>query len=491
MYIRYFSLFLLAVLQLNMSARDISPLDYGLERAETDVERFEVLMQTHVAAKAFGCGVTYSGIDRIVIEIPSGANSIPLSWHTDFAGVMIEVRNTQKTLTLFTLENSLQEINVSKYNLETGCFSSLEELREGVKLLVITDETPWVKQRHGYNYGATRQDVVLLCNGEGQNTTVSPYSNSVSMPNCSYCDVTGQAILIENLHFVRSEDSSFITHLLRLRNLNDVTLRNIIVETPEKTGLFGDVILGVSNCTNVLMEDVTINGTYSTVSKFGYGIQLNNVWNSRFRRLKADGKWGIFGNNNVNYAVIEDSDINRFDIHCYGRDIYCYRTVFRKAYNQFSSLYGELVFEDCLFDDFLPVLFEESYSAYSPFDLILRDCVIKVKASKPFLVYAGKLGPQIEGIREELSGVSWPNLALRNVKVLLPKGVKDWTLFRVNGIAAEVVEGIDHVTLRNVNVSSWEDKVAPKVCFANTKVETQKEIQFTVTESSVDVIVLN
>lgn len=120
---------------------------------------------------------------------------------------------------------------------------------------------------------------------------------------------------------------------------------------------------------------------------------MNNVWNSRFVGVKATAKWGAFGNNNVSRVELEGCDINRFYIHCYGRDVYCYHTVFRNGYNQFSSMMGDLVYEDCTFDDFVPVLFEQSYSAYTSFQLTMKDCKILVRKSAPYLVSAGNLSP--------------------------------------------------------------------------------------------------
>ena len=81
----------------------------------------------------------------------------------------------------------------------------------------------------------------------------------------------------------------------------------------------------------------------------------------------------MFGNNNINTALIENSEINRFDIHCYGRDISFKDVVFVNLYNQFSSTFGTIRFDRCTFRHFTPVLYEASYNSYT---------VIKLCASR-------------------------------------------------------------------------------------------------------------
>ena len=468
-------------------AENFSPIDFGIFEANTDIERYFVLYKTHQAAIKANCGVTYEGLDRIEIEIPKTAEGIPLSLYTDFAGVELSVRNTQKKTTLFILSQDLKETGVKKEQIDNADFSDNPELEHGLKLLVIEDETPWVAKRTGYNYGATRKDILLLENGKAFNEVVSCYSDESSSPKCFFCDVPQQQVLIKDLQFTRTEDSSQMTRLFNIRNQNNVLIQNISVTTPSESELYGDAIISVVNCANLSMEDVMINGTYSKPDKFGYGISMDNVWNSRFVRLKATGNWGVFGNSNVNYATIEDSDINRFDVHCYGRDIYCSRTIFRDYYNQFSSLYGDLVFNDCQFIDFIPVLFESSYSAYTPFNLILKGCTIICDRKSPYLINAGRLSAPKEGVRQELHASSWPNITLKDVNIYLPEGENVWTLFYVSGKSFVSAEYIDHITIKSVQIIPGVDK-DPEIKFSNNNTRTAKSVQLAISDSTIESI---
>ena len=161
--------------------------------------------------------------------------------------------------------------------------------------------------------------------------------------------------------------------------------------------------------------------------------------------MQGSANWGVFGDNNINLATIEDSQINRFDIHCYGRDVYFKNTVFNNLYNQFSSLYGTLMYENCRFVHFVPVLFESSYAAYTPFNLVIKDCEIDVDKDRPYLINAGNPSKKAERPRTELRRVSWPNIEIKNLKVNAQSGVNEWTLFQINGSGGETIYDMSEI----------------------------------------------
>ena len=466
-----------------VNARTIYVKDYGLDVAKTGEERFAALTNAHKAAVSQGAAISYRGLSRIDLVIPKGATSIPLSFETDFAGVEITVKNTQmQNFSLFVLTQEIKEIEVSKEQISMGIFNSVSELRRGEKILVIEDETPWVEKRQGYSYGARRKDIVYIKKGKAQGVVTASYNNIQTVPKCYYCDVKGQRTRIRNLIFTRTADSEKITKLFGIKNQNDVTIENVTINTPE-SDLYGDSAIGIQNVTNLKMCGVTINGTYSQEKKYGYGISMNNVWKARFTRLNAHGKWGVFGNNNVNYVVIEDSDINRFDIHCYGRDVFCYRTTFRNIYNQFSSLFGKLVFEGCDFIDCIPVLCEYSYAAYTPFDLVLRDCKIVAKSGHPYLIAAGSAVEAPKETREELREISWPNVTIDNLEVTLPPGQKNWMIFKLSSKPTVKVKNIKQVKVKGLKINDTGS--VSTVRFSNYTIRTEEDVKAIMTESSI------
>ena len=407
-------------------AQTVSPLDFGLAEATTGTERYEVLQHAHQAALWKGLPISYAGIDSLEIVVPAGSKPIPLPEDTDFAGLVLTVYNPNRNGFLFEMSQDLKSLDLDKETVAAWDFRRVPELNDGVNLLVVEDRAPWVKQRKGYSYGATRRDISLLRKGVARSKPVQPYGMATSDPKVSYCPVTLSQKVVRNLTVLRTSGSTRKTYCFLFQNQNNILVENVRVLTPE-SNLTADQVFAVRNCTNVLFTDVTIDGTYSRADSYGYGIAMDNVWKSRFVRLNARGNWGIFGNNNINGVQVEESDINRLDVHCYGRDIYCRNTTFRDLYNQFASFYGFLTFERCAFVDFVPILFENSYNACTFFEILIKDCTLKVDINRPWLINAGNVYDD-PNERPELAGKYLPSVLIDGLEIETPKHLMLWNL---------------------------------------------------------------
>ena len=129
----------------------VNPLQFGLTKAKTGVERYYVLQRTHNEALRLGVEVSYSGIKEVCLEIPKDAKSLPLTQYTDFAGVSFVVKNTQKDFFLFSLSGKTMPVRVNGSEIDNRDFTKNPVLKLGRKLLIITDDTPWVETRIGHN----------------------------------------------------------------------------------------------------------------------------------------------------------------------------------------------------------------------------------------------------------------------------------------------------------------------------------------------------
>ncbi|MDE7431243.1 MAG: hypothetical protein K2N34_04935, partial [Lachnospiraceae bacterium] len=362
---------------------------------------------------------------------PKTATSIPIPDIIDFKNVVFIVNNKQKNFSLFELSQELVPIEIDKDIFIKSDYSKINSFEHKKVILVISDKNPWVKERKGYDYPHIRKDILVISNGRALNTTIQSYNNKESEPVFSYRDVTGDSIVISNLTLYRTDKSTHKTFCLTIRNANNITIKNITIFTPDSY-LFGDAIFTINNSTNVLMDQIYINGTYSQNDKYGYGISMNNVFNSTFTDLYGIANWGIFGNNNINTVKLKNCDINRFDIHCYGKDVSCTNTFFRNLYNQFSSFYGELIFDKCFFSYFVPVLIDGSYSAYTSFDIKFNQCNIQVNPNRPYLINMMNSKHLIDNIRPELSRMEWPNLYINNVNIDSPSDTTDYFLYHTS-----------------------------------------------------------
>ena len=463
--------------------RVISPLDYGLKAAKTGEERYDVLQRTHQEAERLGVGVSYAGIKKIQLAIPKNAKSLPITHYSDFAGVTFQVENKRKNMYLFAISADLKPVDIRGVDIDNGDFTKYDVLKSGEKLLIINDQTPWVKQRAGHDYGATRKDVMLLKNGKSGNGPLKSYCTPTTKPAGQYCDVTGaKKIVFKNITFNRSAGSTFKTYLVRISNHYNVELSNITINTPDSPGMYGDRAIRVENSAKILLVDVKINGTYSRGSdgeygkKYGYGISLENVYDFNARNLFARANWGVFGNNNVHLVHLEDCDINRFDIHCYGKDIYCKNVNFVGLYNQYASVYGTIQYDKCIFTDFTPVLNGGSYNAYVEHEVVFNDCVFNATSKKNFLIGIGNVKDAINP-RYELTEKYLPNVRIKNMVVNMTGGTGDFFVF----YGKKKVEGATHVGLSNITIdgltiNSSGGKPVKQMMLSNIEIGTRTPV---------------
>ena len=185
---------------------------------------------------------------------------------------------------------------------------------------------------------------------------------------------------------------------------------------------------------------------------------MENISDCTIRRLKAEAQWGIFGNNNINNLTLEDCDINRFDIHCYGRDITFRNCTFRNnlndinTYNQFSSVFGTIIFDNCRFLHFYPVLHESSYNAYTGYNLVMRNCYMELDRNHDCIIRAGKL-ENVTNSRPELKEKCWPNIDINGL-TLKTNGIIDFYLFKPTGENnySQKLEHLSNISINNVQL---------------------------------------
>ena len=407
----------------------LSPFDFGLADATTDSARYAVLYDTHCEAVALGTDVSYRGVGALTIEVTRDAQPIPLTRHNNFGGLLLTVRNNAKHHYLFTMtDTDWSSVELAQDSVDDGDFSPREEFSDGTYLLVIEDLHPWVDNRIGYSYGAKRKDILLVRENRAVNHPIAPYCTDSTVMSVKFHPTDEELKTIANLSITRDTTSTFKTYCFDIEGINNINISNINIYTPNTKNMYADAAINIRNCTNISFEDVYISGTYSRTNLYGYGIQMDNVWNTTFARLTARANWGIFGTNNVSRATFRDCTLNRFDIHCYGRDISFYNCTFGKLYNQFSSLFGTLLFDGCRFTDFVPVLLETSYNAYTGFDLTFKDCIFDALPNRNFLVSIGKVD-NVRNSRPELAEKCWPNVTIKNMTVNVANKVSKVILF--------------------------------------------------------------
>lgn len=452
----------------------VNPRDYGLNRAKTGEERYYVLLRAHQEAKRVGRSVTYKEIKRIDLTIPPHAKSIPIGQYTDFAGVTINVLNNQKRVALFTLSNESKKIQIPPLIIDNGDFSCIPEISKGQHLLMVRDKNPWVKERIGYGYSFYRCDVMIIKDGIAQNRPVMPYDNKNSLPECYFCPLGGDSIIIKNLVFNRDKNSTQITGLLDISMTANVVIDSVKLYTPEGHEMYSDAIIKIANSSNITLKDIYARGSYSQKDHYGYVFEANNVYGLNVRNVDAEADWGVFGNNNLNQVDIEDCKINRFDIHCYGRDVTCKRCRFEGLYNQFSSTYGQILFENCVFNNFTPYLNAGSYNAFVPVDLTFEGCTFNITPDKNAIIKLSGLTEKVNS-RPELEVKCMPNVKIVDCALHAKDDIDVWYVIHPGGIRYK--EPIGHIDNIDIDIKMDGD-LAKKMVVIPRYVKTRNKLNF-------------
>lgn len=465
-----------AINHMSREKKDVSPYEYGLRSATTGVERYQVLLKTHQVAVASGVNVDYSRIDTIRIEIPAKPMRIPLTQYNDFKDCVIVVKNTVENCWLFGVEEKEIPIEVPKQAIDAGDFRSVESLKRGCYLLMIEDASPWVQNRKGHEYGHQRKDILLVGNGLAENSVTMPYNNGNSTPKCSYIKVKDEPLVLKNLTIKRDSGCTKVTHVAVISGYNNVRITNVSLYTPAST-LTDDRGICINNCTNVTLNNVRIDGTYSLPNHSGYGVNINNVWNFKAIRMYGKANWGVFGNNNVNTARIEDSQINRFDIHCYGRNISFKNVDFFDLYNQYSSVYGTISYEKCTFTDFVPVLNGGSYNSYVGHEVVFKDCVFNATPKKNSLFKFSHMD-EPTNVRNELGEKCLPNVKIYNMTVNMTGGVKDLFMFKCSAGGNNLTDigYLSIISIDGLSINSDVDNPLKSFSLSNITIQTKNEV---------------
>ena len=508
------SLLLLAAV-VQIEAQNLSPMQYGFDTASDGVQRYWAIYNTHLAAREAGVDVDYSELANSTIELTLPTNApgyIPLTQNNDFQNVLFYVLDTVADRYLFRLgEDNYTLIDVDAKLVDSGDFRSVPQLAHGTHLLVLNDENPWVAERIGFGEPALRRDVLYVVNGLSCNRVVASYQTESTQMKCYEVPVSNEPKTICNLHMRRHANSTHKLSLFSVYFENNVNVHNVSIFTPQsrryrhvnnaselvaqcqstqlpplqgtsnhtKIQLLSDAAIYFQSSTNIYCKDIYVDGTYSIPGRNGYAISVNNTWNATFDHVVADGNWGVFGNNNMSKTILKNCDVNRFDIHCYGRDVFCSQCTFRKKQIQFSSLYGTLQFDSCHFKDCIPVRIRSSYNAYTPFDIVVNHCTLESSVAHHQLVNVMLLDTA-RNSRPELAERCLPNVLINGLTVNQPWYVRHFDIYQPTGttkLCRQPFDYISEVMVDSLTIVTPRFRVQqPKVRITTVKAMTQKAL---------------
>lgn len=401
-------------------AQPVSPFDYGLREATSGMGRYFALYNAHVEALRRGVEVDYTGIDTLELELPPSWTSIPLGPRTDFGGLVLYVTNHAHHGALFSLAQSATPLELDKGLVDGLDYRAVPELAQGDYLLVLNDRKPWTERR-GFGYMQYRSDLIVVHNGKGLNSPVMPWNTDSTHLKASYCAVDTVQKVFRNITMHRAKGCSFRTNLIAVSGQYNVLIEHVRVTTP-KSKMIADGIFSITNSARVTLDGIEVEGTYSGKGRpdvYGYAFSCNNLYDSHFHNIVAWGNWGVFGTNNLNRTHLSNCHVDRFDIHCYGRDVLLENCTLEGRQTLLTSFYGKARFDHCYFKNYIPMRVRSSYNAYTPFDIEIQDCTWELSPRYHYLLRVNLLDTA-DNPRPELREKCWPNIQVDGLTIVVP-----------------------------------------------------------------------
>lgn len=358
----------------------LSPFMFGFKEGADN--SYSVIYRTHVTANRLNTTISYIGINRVNIMIENNSFiSIPLTGRDDFNNVEFHVTRNYKSekynpYYLFTLNGSEDIIdnNITVAQISSGSYS-LENNKQYT--LFVKDKVLWTNRYlSSSGHDRYREDCICIRNNKAINTTCDEYKSTDSI-ECTLIENKPYIRYLKNLIIIR-EESIDRCFPIKIEYVSNMEISNVILNTikTSNTPENGDSVFILFHSTFVTFKNVHINNAYARTDS-GHGYELDTCYHIVFDNITGyDDYWGTFASNNVNDITIYNSNINRFDIHCYGKDVKFYNCTFGGIrFNSFGNMYGVVSFENCIFLwQTRPVYLDHSYNAYTYFDIVFKNC---------------------------------------------------------------------------------------------------------------------
>lgn len=438
----------------------LKPEMFGLLTIDDDHNYSRLLLMYNIA-NSIKASIDWSGYSGKSITITNIASTpIPLIQENDFCGVTFEVKNTQQNIVMFSAKGANFDKlstadSVIKPFLEDLDYKAVPEIGQGTGLwlLKVHDVTTWTTRTDTTPTPMDRYDLVLINDGLAYNYPI--YSYTQGSPTFEYVKVNSAPTTIKNLKIVRVKGCTAITYALSISNLNNVLVENVEVVTQEVGGLSHDTAISATDCSNLTFINVSVNGIYDS-SGYAYGLSFTNIYNLVMDRINTSNyNWGIMGNNYLNTVVVTNSNINRFDLHLYGKDFQFIHCQFKRLHNQFCNVYGQIIFDGCQFNQTTPILYEGSYNIWTGHDVTFKNCTFENVTT---LLNLYRLDNTVNE-RPELSQKCLPNVNIEHCVFIKPSNIIN--LFNVPKGTMPILGYIDHIYINGlkyvepINISAF------------------------------------
>lgn len=401
---------------------NLSPIMFGLNSTndkDSNVYNYKSIFYTYKNANKLECNVKWEDVNKVEMEIPNGFPYITLTQNNDFCNTSFIVTNKSHKECIFKLEksNDFVQIDIDKTTLGGSDYSQYTYFDNGTYLLSIYDQNIWTHRTDSADDSDFyRKDLIVIKDNTALNLPCFTYNTESSLPYCKYRKISENRFTFKNIN-ITCKDCQYVTNILVISGILDIDIDNVKIEIADNNqDLSHGVLFSFLDCANLNISNTSVYGTYDNYG-FAYGFHLQNCTNINIDNLTTINKnWGVFGTQCLNNVKVSNSNINRFDIHCYGKDITINNCSFKHKYNSISGIFGNVVYNNCQFEYQVPLVYDNSYHVFSPFNLILNNCTF-VLNNKDFCVFSMSSSDVTIYDRDEIKEFCLPNICINNLYI--------------------------------------------------------------------------
>lgn len=303
----------------------VSYFDFGAKLTlATSSDDWDCIKKTHDYANTNSIKVVQSFGDiypKYVIDVKT---------HIDLTGVNIHITDIIANKSVFNILSSNEWI-AKTITSQSTLVKKLDRLTDfisfdNVLVNIKSDEVLCQRTTGGTTSIEYKDDIVYVgANGYLINSVLI-HDFTTGNLTVRYKKCNDEAVVIKGINILWEFTSS--NNWCQVLNINrsNTTLSNVnnIVnpQYPIEPSVYRRYLINIFDCYNFTAINIDGLNISTAITGSAYIISMTNVVRSLFSNLLLIRGWGAFGTNRVKHITINDSTINRFDVHLTGSDIF-------------------------------------------------------------------------------------------------------------------------------------------------------------------------
>ena len=284
----------------------------------------------------------YSNENKVLLKNTSGTiykadNTIlKVKWDMDLSGSTILVKDNncegmyQIVNDTETVYGYTKKIDKSYLRQGTSQFPMTDNSLPANCVIHMSDGNAWATRNDaGHIYTENRYELMFhhafgICSG----SLIADWNNDNTKLTFNYSKYNERTLIIKGCK-IRIETTGNIYMCIFDCRRHNTIIKDVFIDAKPSsiisgTSKFKNAPIQLKDCYNIKIENVSgtnIAGNESTHSGSGYTLRLINVYKCVLDNININGFWGATGMNCVKDITIQNSTLNRIDVHMYCTEI--------------------------------------------------------------------------------------------------------------------------------------------------------------------------